>query len=109
MDQFSVPADNDRDHQCDIVDPDDDNEDLGPDDDFPMNPAESNDRDGEGLATTPTTTTTATVAGRHRDVCEAAGATGPRQWRRGPSTRDQRRPRGGYGTRRLQRETLQPL
>ena len=50
MDQFSVPADNDRDHQCDIVDADDDNDGtLDADDDFPMNPAESNDRDGDGI------------------------------------------------------------
>ena len=50
MDQFSVPADNDRDHQCDIVDADDDNDGtLDTDDDFPMNPAESNDRDGDGI------------------------------------------------------------
>ena len=50
MDQFSVPADNDRDHQCDIVDADDDNDGvLDGDDDFPMNPSESNDRDGDGI------------------------------------------------------------
>ena len=50
MDSFSVPADNDRDHQCDIEDPDDDNDGvLDGDDDFPMNPAETNDRDGDGI------------------------------------------------------------
>ena len=50
MDMFSVPADNDRDHQCDIVDPDDDNDGtLDIDDDFPMNPAEQNDLDGDGM------------------------------------------------------------
>ena len=50
MDMFSVPDDNDRDHQCDIVDPDDDNDGtLDVDDDFPMNPAESNDLDGDGI------------------------------------------------------------
>ena len=49
MDTFSVPDDNDRDHQCDIVDPDDDNDGtLDVDDDFPMNPAEQNDLDGDG-------------------------------------------------------------
>ncbi len=50
MDVFSVPADNDRDHQCDIIDADDDNDGtLDGDDDFPMNPAENNDRDGDGI------------------------------------------------------------
>ena len=50
MDTFSVPDDNDRDHQCDIVDPDDDNDGtLDIDDDFPMNPSESNDLDGDGM------------------------------------------------------------
>ena len=50
MDTFSVPDDNDRDHQCDIVDPDDDNDGtLDIDDDFPMNPAEQNDLDGDGI------------------------------------------------------------
>ena len=45
-----MPADNDRDHQCDIEDPDDDNDGvLDGDDDFPMNPAETNDRDGDGI------------------------------------------------------------
>jgi len=50
LDTFSVPDDNDRDHQCDIVDPDDDNDGtLDVDDDFPMNPAEQNDLDGDGI------------------------------------------------------------
>ena len=45
-----MPADNDRDHICDIMDADDDNDGtLDTDDDFPMNPAESNDRDGDGV------------------------------------------------------------
>ena len=50
MDTFSVPDDNDRDHQCDIVDPDDDNDgELDVDDAFPMNPAEQNDLDEDGI------------------------------------------------------------
>ena len=50
MDTFSVPDDNDRDHQCDIVDPDDDNDgELDVDDAFPMNPAEQNDLDDDGI------------------------------------------------------------
>ena len=50
MDPFSVPADNDRDHLCDIIDPDDDNDGtIDVDDDFPMDPNENNDLDGDGL------------------------------------------------------------
>ena len=39
MDNNSVPADNDMDHDCDISDQDDDNDGVDIDDDFPMNPA----------------------------------------------------------------------
>ena len=49
MDANSVPADNDMDHDCDISDQDDDNDGvLDIDDDFPMNPAEYRDLDGDG-------------------------------------------------------------
>jgi len=50
MDANSVPADNDMDRDCDTTDQDDDNDGvLDLDDDFPMNPAESNDLDGDGI------------------------------------------------------------
>ena len=50
MDAFSVPADNDRDHQCDLIDGDDDNDGtIDVDDDFPMDPNENNDLDGDGV------------------------------------------------------------
>ena len=50
MDALSVPADNDRDSQCDIVDQDDDNDGvIDLDDEFPMNPAETDDLDGDGI------------------------------------------------------------
>ena len=50
MDALSVPADNDRDWQCDPVDQDDDNDGtIDVDDDFPMNPDEQNDLDGDGI------------------------------------------------------------
>jgi len=50
MDALSVPADNDRDQQCDIVDQDDDNDGvIDVDDEFPMNPDESKDLDGDGI------------------------------------------------------------
>ena len=49
MDHTSVPADNDMDHDCDISDQDDDNDGvLDIDADFPMNPAEFRDLDGDG-------------------------------------------------------------
>ena len=54
MDPFSVPADNDRDHLCDIIDPDDDNDGtIDVDDDFPMDPNEQNDLDGDGIGNNP--------------------------------------------------------
>ena len=50
MDANSVPADNDMDHDCDISDQDDDNDGvLDIDDDFPMNPSEYRDLDGDGV------------------------------------------------------------
>ena len=50
MDFNSVPADNDMDRDCDVTDQDDDNDGvLDVDDDFPMNPSESNDLDGDGI------------------------------------------------------------
>lgn len=50
MDGFSVPTDNDGDHICDPVDPDDDNDFvLDGDDDFPLNPNERTDLDGDSL------------------------------------------------------------
>ena len=50
MDAFSVPADNDGDHDCDATDGDDDNDGtIDIDDAFPMDPSEQVDLDGDGF------------------------------------------------------------
>ena len=49
LDTMSVPSDNDRDDECDLVDGDDDNDGvIDIDDAFPNNPLEKEDSDGDG-------------------------------------------------------------